>query len=286
MKQILVINLLLIGCGTHKISNQNFQKIKEISYISSQDYFAQKPGEDDVLSMESMDRFSRSRLREFKKNNDPLARATAWCHLGEYEKGFEILDREYRTYKKNPAYWNQVGSCYLHSGDIPKAKLYYNKSRELNKNYAPPINNLGVIYERKGMIQEALDAFKKASRLSKNLRTPKFNMARLYLKYGMAGKARPLFEQLYRKNDADPDVVSGLATCRLMENKISAAVRLYESMDEEDTKNPMVSLNYSLALKMKGDIKQAKSVMDKMNSIKSMELRKYKEKVLHFVGDE
>ena len=278
--------LSFVGCASKKISylpGDDLKSRKGPPHKRFADRFRKKLGENDVLALESAARFSEARLEGLEESEDPLAQVVASCVQGNHDGGLDILNQNYLLYKKHPGFWNQMGNCYFLKGEISKAILYYNKSREINPKYAPPVNNLGVVYQKRGSDQKALVAFKKALKLASYALTPNFNLAQLYLKYGMVKRASAIFSNLYRKNDADNDVINGLATCHLMQGKIDKALAFFDKIDYKAVRNPTIALNYAVALKIKGEFKQAKNVLDKMDGPQSSELRKYKEEVYHFI---
>ena len=281
---ILFLFALLVGCSSSKKFDE--RQSKKLSFNQSfASGFKPKLGESDVLVRESAARFSDSRLEELEDSKNPLAQVVAACIEGNVSKGFDILDQNYPLLKKKPDFWNQMGNCYFHKGELNKAILYYNKSREINSGYVPPLNNLGVIYQKRGEEQKALVAFKKALKLSSNALTPKFNLAQLYLKYGMINKALAMFSHLYKKNNADNDVINGMATCYLIKGQINKALSFFDRIDYEAVRYPTVALNYAIALKIKGQLKRAKRVFSKMNGPKTPKLREYKERVERFIED-
>ncbi|MCY4524213.1 MAG: tetratricopeptide repeat protein, partial [Halobacteriovoraceae bacterium] len=224
----------IMGCA----SNQKIGRSDNKNQKKFVDGFRKKLGEYDVLARESAVRFSDSRLDELLDDGHALSQVTASCIQEDFSKGFDILDENYLKYKKHPAYWNQMGSCYFHKGELDKAVLYYNKSREINPRYAPPLNNLGVIYQNKGLDQKALVAFKKTLKLDSKALTPSFNLAQLYLKYGMIKRALAIYSKLYKANDADNDVINGMANCYLMQGKINNALRFFAKIDYDVIKRP------------------------------------------------
>ena len=279
------IMIFLLGCGTSQrahspdtVKSANLPLNKRFA-----DSFRPKLGEYDVLARESAARFSDARLEELEDSGNPLSHVVAACIQEDFNKGFDILDQNYLLFKKHPGFWNQMGNCYFLKGEFGKAILYYNKSREINPRYSPPVNNLGVVYQKRGEDQKALIAFKKAIRLAANALTPNYNLAQLYLKYGMIKRAKSIYSKLYRKNDTDNDVINGLANCYLIQGQIDKALSYFERIDYEAVKHPTASLNYAVALKIKGAFKQAKNVFDKMDGPDTSELREYKEKVESFI---
>ena len=97
--------------------------------------------------------------------------------------------------------------------------MFYNKSRDLDAKYIPPVNNLGVVYQKQGKFQKALAAFKLASDLNNFSITPTYNLAQLYLQFGNVGKSLPVFQALYKKSPNDISARNSKAFKRLNEKE-------------------------------------------------------------------
>ena len=276
--------LILCSCSTQNkmksfkdIDSSDFEKPKQIYLDYANDAYEGIVDKSDVLAEESLARLPQSKLKKFKGEGNPLSRALSYCYRGKFEKGFALLDKHYRKYKKNASYWNKIGSCYLLASNPRKALLYYNKSRDVSKKYAPPINNLGVIYQREGRLQKALLAYRKASELGKFSLTPVYNIGQIYLKYGLGDKAEPLFEALYRKNPDDIWAANGLATSHLLMGNIPKAVEIFGIMDKSHWKKSAIGLNYAVALKMSGEDERARKIFKKVSKIRPEERKYYRE---------
>ena len=286
----MVLLLLMFSCSSQKrmdgfgdIENKDFREPKQVYLDYSNDVYSEIVDETDVLAWESLARLSSSKLKRFDGEGEPLSRALAYCYKGKFGRGFKLFDKHYRRYKKNPGYWNKMGTCYFLKGNRRKALLYYNKSRSVSKKYAPPINNLGVIYEREeGKVQKALLAYQKASELGKFSLTPIYNIGQIYLKYGLGNKAEPLFAALYRKNPDDVWVASGLATSHLLMGNVQKSVRIFDIIDKSHWKKAVVGLNYAVALKMSGESERAKKVFKRVRRIHPRE-KEYYEEVKRYV---
>ena len=289
----LFLTLVLTGCstgskkkgtkvGNQEISNEDFIAPRPITYSEGSDFFGDDFDEGGALSRESMASAPADDLDQFDSSDNPLNQALSYCYRKQFNKAEQIFDRYYRRFKKNPAYWNQMGTCYLLKDERRKALLFYNKSRDLKGNYAPPINNLGVIYQLDGKDQKALSAYKKASNLSKFSLTPVFNLGQLYTKYGLLGKARNLFNSLYRVNEEDADVIAALAYVELLSGEYKRAVGYYQKMDKDLYEEPRVGLNLALALYLSDRPKDAKNVLDGIREATTREEEVYSKRVKNF----
>ena len=299
---LLLLNLASCGSTSSKKSSTNTEDEeieKEFAGIKNEDFKAQKPlpfkrsedfytGEEslyDSLATESISRLPEEQLENIEEKEDPIATLASLCYRKQFEKADKLFDASYEKYKLFPSYWNSVGTCHYLKGEKRKAFLYYNKSRDLSKDYSPAYNNLGVIYLEEGKDQKALLAFQKAYDLGSFSLTPIFNLGQLYLKYGFVEKAQPLFTALYQKNSTDTDVVHALSTCYLLENNSNKALELLESMDSKVRNGKVqVRLNYIVALSMSGNKKKAQSLYAGIENEPKGSLGNYYQKVGKYLG--
>lgn len=173
------------------VEQLDFDKKAEEKYRADKDEFDFSSSDEssNALIKESLSSLTSAKLEEsLGKTDDPMMKMNIKCYQGKYEEALKIADEQYSKYKNNTSYWNQLGTCYFLKSDYAKAILFYNKSRDLDSKYIPPVNNLGVVYQRQGKFQKALAAFKLASDLNTFAVTPTYNLAQLYLRFGTVGK--------------------------------------------------------------------------------------------------
>ena len=156
------------------LDNSDFVPSKQIRYVAKRDHYPQEVADNDSLGSETIDKIPAPKLDDFDGGGDKLIEATSLCYRQKFAQAFKSFDNIYASYKKNPAYWNQLGSCYLKNKELKKALLFYNKAREINGRYAPAVNNIGVIYQLEGKYQKAFFAYKEASTMNGYSLTPMF----------------------------------------------------------------------------------------------------------------
>lgn len=266
------------------VENEAFNKVSEVQYKSSEDMFKEVMG-DDSLSSESISRLPAPRIEKIADSDDPVSQGIGKCYGKNFVEAEKVFEKNYKKYKNHPGYWNQIGTCQFLKGEYRKALLFYNKSRSLNSNYAPPVNNIGVIHQRQGKDQKALSAFEKAVELNKFSLTPLFNLGQLYLKYGFVEKAEGVFNTLYRKNSSDIDVLSALGTSALLKEDYSRSVAFYSKIPRSNLSDAKVGLNFSVALKAAGRNKDAKTVFERVDPQTLGELGGYYNKVGRFINE-
>jgi tetratricopeptide (TPR) repeat protein len=267
------------------VEQLNFDKKNETKYQADKDEFTITSEEaSHALIKESLSQLSPAILEEtLAKTDDVLSKINIKCYLGKFDDAFKLADDAYGTYKNNTSYWNQVGTCYYLKADYAKAILFYNKSRDLDSKFAPPINNLGVVYVKQGKFQRALSAFKKAAELSPFSVTPTFNLAELYLKFGTVSKALPIFQGLLKKSPQDLEVNSSIACANLLKGDYAAAVQIYGALDKANLTKPGIGLNYAVALKLSNRAADAQAVLGNISPATTADMKDYALRVDKFI---
>ncbi len=271
------------------VEQLDFDKKTEEKYKAEKDGFdfSSKETTENVLLQESLVHLNPAKLEEtLGKTNDSLVKINVKCYQGKFEDAFKIADSEYEKFKNNTSYWNQLGTCYFLKNDYAKAILFYNKSRDLDSKFIPPVNNLGVVYQKQGKFQKALAAFKLASDLNNFSITPTYNLAQLYLKFGTVSKALPIFQGLYKKSPNDQNVAGALASSLLIKGDFQAAADLYSKFSKSTLADPSIGLNYALTLKYLNRPKDALTVFSNVTSVKDLltgPLGEYAAKIENFI---
>lgn len=267
------------------VDQLNFDKKSETKYQADKDEFNLSSEESShALVKESLTGLSAVRLEETAgKTDDVLIKMNIFCYQNNFEAGLKVADEIYDKFKNNTSYWNQLGTCYYLKADYAKAILFYNKSRDLDSKFVPPVNNLGVVYVKQGKFQKALAAFKKSSEMSTFSVTPTYNLAHLYLKFGTVGKALPIFQGLHKKSPKDLEVNSALATANLLKGDYSTAIQIYSGLDKDALAKPNIGLNYAVALKLSNRPVDAQTVLNNVSAAGSADIREYAQLVEKFI---
>lgn len=267
------------------VDQLNFDKKTETKYQAEKDEFNISSEEDShALIKESLLNLTSVRLEEtLIKTDDILTKMSVKCYQGKFEEAFKLADDGYSQYKNNTSYWNQLGTCYYLKADNAKAILFYNKSRDLDAKFSPPVNNLGVVYVKQEKFQKALAAFKKASELSTFSVTPNYNLAQLYLRFGTIGKALPIFQGLQKKSPKDLEVSSAIASANLLKGDYASAISTYESIDKASLTKPSIGLNYAVALKLSNRKADAQTALGNVSNAIGSDLKDYAQRVEKFI---
>lgn len=267
------------------VEQLNFDKKVETKYKAEDDEFDISSEESNhSLIKESLTNLAPVKMDEtLAKTDDLLTKININCYQNKFDQALKIADDIYGQYKNNTSYWNQLGTCYYLKSDFSKAILFYNKSRDLDAKFVPPVNNLGVVYNKLGKYQKALSAFKKASDMSSFSITPVYNLAYLYLRFGTVGKSLPIFQGLAKKSPKDVEVNSALATANLLKGDYATAIEIYSSMEKENLSRPAIGLNYAIALKLSNRQSDALVAFGNVSAGTSVDIKSYAERVENFI---
>jgi tetratricopeptide (TPR) repeat protein len=268
------------------VEGLDFDKKTEEKYRADKDEFdfSSSDESEHALVKESLVSLPPAKLEEtVSKTDDPLVKINIKCYQGKFDEALKIADDQYSKYKNNTSYWNQLGTCYFLKSDFAKAILFYNKSRDLDSKFIPPVNNLGVVYQRQGKFQKALAAFKLAADLNTFAVTPTYNLAQLYLRFGTVGKALPIFQGLQKRSPKDVEVGSALASANLIKGDYQTAVDIYARFDKATLANPSVGLNYAVALKLLNRPQDAQTVLANVSGPTTGAIAEYAQRVDKFV---
>ncbi len=222
-------------------------------------------GRYDALANESLLRYTDERKKPILKNEKSSLHEILSCHGNNFSAGLEALKNRFNSNKKDPEYWNHVGTCYYLQKDYLKAQFFYKLSTDAakneNKEYPPAFNNLGITAVRLGHFQEAFEYLKTAKEMSPSLLTVTFNLSQLYLQFHLYDKAIALLEDLHRKTSEDIDVLASLGTGYLFQGNNKKTISYFEKIDPNYLKRIDIATTFALALYLENDFKRAQVLL-------------------------
>jgi Flp pilus assembly protein TadD len=294
-KNIIIILILLfaIGCSSTKkskdavdlddLSEDDFKATKQIGYSQGDDQFSGIRDESrPALNSESLARLDDPSDLEVKGIIDEI---TIACYEKDYEKAFALIKEESSSYKRNPIFWNQVGTCFMLKGERRKALLFYNKALEFKASYAPAYNNLGYMYKLEGEDQKALVAFTRSKKSNRYARTPLFNLGNLYLEYGLYDQAIRTFGGLYNLNKTDVDIINGLAVANLMKGNLTQSKSFYNKIDKDFFEKADFGVNYAYLLYKLNKKELAREILDDLEKESLGEWKEYYTQLATLIGE-
>jgi tetratricopeptide (TPR) repeat protein len=105
--------------------------------------------------------------------------------------------------KEQARQYRAQGLQYQNSGDLGKARIFYQKAVELDPLFAAGFNDLGVLSESTGMLKEAESYYLKALQLDPAASGPYTNLALLYEQTRQLEKAAEYWEKRLRMGMPD-----------------------------------------------------------------------------------
>lgn len=191
---LIILSMTFFSCASSKkkevpledkdiswVENADFNPVEEIPYVPVEDFYeGLDDSNDNPIADEGLQTVEKFEHQKITKRTGPIG-GLILCHQGDADQGIKQITENYRSYKKNPVYFNSLGTCFLIKKQYRKAIVFYNLALKLKENYSPAINNLGVAYYRQGNFPKAFSAFKEASSLSKNSKTPFYNLGVMFI---------------------------------------------------------------------------------------------------------
>lgn len=229
---------------------------------------------EDLLSEESFMRYNSMRLDQSeKKNISFIVEATRSCHAQKFKRGLTLLEENTEANKKNPEFWNAMGTCYLLKKEFNKGSFYYNlglealqaETRSTQKRLIEAMikNNLGLLTLKNGRTNEAYDLFKEANTLAPEFNTPVFNMAQIYMEFQQNDKALELLEGLRQKNTKDIDVLYSLAVLYQRINQAKKSYLAISGINPQYLNRADIVGVYALNLFQNKEYEKAKVILEK-----------------------
>jgi tetratricopeptide (TPR) repeat protein len=222
------------------------QRPQEIKYIIGLD-----------LVVDSEDSLSREVLNSDLQPSGVINEILFLCKNDDIEKGLQKADSQFYQFKGHPDYWNAIGFCYLEQNQFRKALLYFQKSIDVEPNYAPAINNFGMVYLRQNKHNKAYEAFFAASKKMPSAITPRLNLAQILMSYGLYNKADVQLANL-------PDILP-VKSLRLIINYYSkektSSLKALQALWSSNSGDPLLGLNYSIILANSGNTSDARAVL-------------------------
>jgi len=256
---LLTLFLLITSCSTHRLDTQ----------IEKSD--------SDILSGESMLRYSDNRLERIEQHKNPLIAAVSLCYQKDYKGGLDKLKKILKGNIENPSYWNHVGTCYYLDDKLEKAEYYFNlalgTAKKQKRTFSVAENNLGLVQLRLRHYDKALELFKKAEK--SGILTPKFNKLQLYLQFGQLTKAKELAYKLEDINSKDVDVKVALATIFMLEGNYKRSESYFKQipkkfLEREDISGSYAMVQYHLGMYEEARLTLQKGQYTQIKTIKNM----------------
>ena len=177
--------------------------------------------------------------------------------LGQFEKAQQCLTNAHQLDTSDPETAKNIGNTYSSLGNKGDATKWYEKSLEINNNYAPALNNLANIKRQSGKNQEALDLFMRAIKADPQIVEAYIGAAASLLSLGELDQAESFATQAIEINASIPGINEILGIASQNQQNYQQAVECYQ---KELTINPQSStslLNLGVLLLQQGKVEAA-----------------------------
>lgn len=235
----------------------------------------------DVLSSESLWRYPQILRASLKMASHTPYDGLISCYNNNIDEGLKKLQDGLRHERKNPEYWNSLGTCYYLKGDMAKAEYFYQASLETAKGQAHlsslALNNLGLVYLKLGLIDESISWFEKA--IKNNSLTARFNLGLLYAEFGHSDKALTHLEKLHKLNSKDQEIILALGITYLQMGKVDLAIKKLLGLDPSMVKRAEASASLAHAYYLNGQLQKAQEALDSSDSANDERLKIYRQEL-------
>jgi tetratricopeptide (TPR) repeat protein len=286
--------LFLFSCASNKkkevpledqdiswVENADFNPVEEISYVPVDDYYeGLEDVKDNPIADEGLQTVEKFEHQKVTKRTGPIGGLIS-CYQGEVDQGIKQITDVYRSYKKNPLYFNSLGTCFLKKNQFRKAIVFYNLALKLKKNYAPAINNLGVAYYNQKNYPKAYAAFKEASSLAKISKTPFYNLGVMFIQNSLFNE----FE-IDRAEFVNDDLFKfGKGLYLLNKKEYSLAVKSFGAIKNPAQFQGAVQLNLALGYIKLENYREARYYLSRAELEESSPLYSRYERILSLIRE-
>ena len=181
----------------------------------------------------------------FKEDVDQLV---TLYNKGHYKIVVSIAKSLIEKYPDSFFIWNILGAALKILGNFELALKAFNKSIQINPNYADGFNNIGIILTQQGKINEAIIAYEKALFLDNKY-------VEAYVNYGNAlriiGKTNEAKKAYNKAILIDPNYINAyikLGHAFLDQDKIDDATQVFQKVIAYDKKNALAHFNLGQVL--------------------------------------
>ncbi|MGH8172541.1 MAG: sulfotransferase [Rhodanobacteraceae bacterium] len=195
---------------------------------------------------------------------------------GRYTDAIALLQRALKERPYDALPWNNLGSAFAESGDLPAATEAFRKCAELAPQRAAPWFNLGRALDMQGRVEEAHAAMLEALRRDPAHISARVTLARILQFMGRIGEAETEYRKVLTANPDSPLAWFGLSTlrtARLSADDVATIERVYARGDLK--RDERVAAGFALAkgLEDQSRYTEAFAVLTAANATKRRQLQ-------------
>jgi tetratricopeptide (TPR) repeat protein len=267
MKYLFLLSLIVSCAQNSRKYAEIDEPEKSVNVEELDNSFKQRPVENKYISdldfiLSSENPLARESIISSTRPEGDINEIVFLCKTDDIEKGLQKADAQYYKYKNHPDYWNAIGLCFFEQKQFRKALLYFQKTIDIDSNYAPAINNFGIVYLAQNKINKAYEAFMAASKKMPAAVTPRLNLAQLLMTYGLYNKADIQLANL-------PELLQ-VKILRLFINYYTKdkneSLKAIQVLWDTNFNDSLLGLNYSIILAKAGKKSEANKVLKSIDA--------------------
>lgn len=179
-----------------------------------------------------------------------LAEVSDDCLSGNVSQGLQKLATTYAKYKTSTYYWNLVGVCFLVDEKPLKARLFFLRALDENKDNFAALSNLGIVHWKLHKYQEGLFYLKKAYDVNQESDFVNFNLGRMFIWYGDNEKSQFHFNKINNKKFLNDYALHYQAANDVVLKNYSEAIQKFNDSETLwKSHDPKFSKLFAIALK-------------------------------------
>ena len=183
--------------------------------------------------------------------------SVSWRQVRYWKNSITLFEHTLQITKNNYYILHGYAASLFDLDRFDKAIEYYNKSLEIEPDFADAHNGLGLVLQRTGKASEAIEQFKLAVKYKPGFSSACYNLATMLCKRGKYKEAVDYFEQALKHK---PDFIKarinlGMAFYELRE--FDKAIESFNKVIELEAGNIKAHANLGMSLTAKGKIDEA-----------------------------
>jgi tetratricopeptide (TPR) repeat protein len=156
------------------------------------------------------------------------------CKEIKDQKEIAQLSKYFKAYREHASYWNVIGICFFKLKRLNEAKLFFNRSMEQVKNYAPALNNLALIEIENRRYNEGFRIFQEALKNKKKSDTIRYNLALLLHKFGHFNKSNYFATRIQDRKFVNQVLKKIQARNFILTGNYKKGASLFSGLDEDE----------------------------------------------------
>jgi tetratricopeptide (TPR) repeat protein len=155
-----------------------------------------------------------------------------------------------------PAHYS-LGAALEQLGRVDEAIAQYQKAAEIQPEYMEPHFSLGNVYLNKGKLDEAIAQYRKAAEIRPDFALTHNNMGTALMREGKSDEAIPLFQMALQLKHEYLEARVGLANALLQKGKMDEAIAQFREALQSNPESALVRNNFGNALLRAGRTDEA-----------------------------